>query len=328
MQRRNSFRAFLSWPQLILHQLTDAMNVRLPQSADITGPLDHRHGVFPAPGYFTHSWPLAVGVVGFWWMLILPEFVLSQSAESSGSALAALQAAGASGFAPESMSGASVQVTISSGTLPFWGSGQYTFLPAVTENTYRIIRDGELENTGAYTYEKTGPNSGRIVFDDSFVGEGFTQELTFLSRRHGTYRIRTTQGDASQSGFFEAFFAPPWAGITRGEAGEEGFSHGNAIGLGSSGDAYVAGAFSGQLTLGSAVLDSVGILGIDPFGNPFGSPTDGLITRMNSGGDFVWSRQFGRRFYRRGRSGGRFVRNATELRRPGCVGAPCRRRSL
>ena len=118
--------------------------------------------------------------------------------------LLGLSLAAAHAQSPTSLSGRTIQLTISSGSFPFASSGSYRCLPSALDSSYAIVPiSGSVSaSTGTHTYTKTGANTATIAFSDSDVG-ALTTSCNFSTASSGTYVL--TSGDVpggSQAGTF------------------------------------------------------------------------------------------------------------------------------
>ena len=105
-------------------------------------------------------------------------------------------------LAPSSISGKTVEFTISSGS-GFASSGTWTVVVSITENQYSATFDTEnpTNSAGLFTYSVKG-NNGTISFYDSIWGRGHLY-LTFTSSTSGTYTADAVNSSyAYQSGTF------------------------------------------------------------------------------------------------------------------------------
>ena len=105
--------------------------------------------------------------------------------------------------APSSISGKTIEFTISSGAGVFPSNGTWTVVISNTENRYAVT--GNTVNTansaGLFTYSATG-NKGTVYFYDSAPGKGHLY-LTFTSSNSGTYTAdAVNSSSAYQSGTF------------------------------------------------------------------------------------------------------------------------------
>src|SRR6266567_3058782 len=73
---------------------------------------------------------------------------------------------------PSSIGGRTIELTISSGSLPFAPSGEFRFLPSAVDNAYAIVPiSGKVRaSTGTHSYAKTGANTARLSLVDDDVG--------------------------------------------------------------------------------------------------------------------------------------------------------------
>src|SRR5579872_2989829 len=105
------------------------------------------------------------------------------------------------GFAPSSLAGKNLSVSISDGTPPFASSGSYVFTPAGDGNSGRYQLSGTQPNNGSYTYTKTGDNTASLVQNEDINGTVDNSVITFQSANSGT--IHTT---ANKGGFQDGTF--------------------------------------------------------------------------------------------------------------------------
>jgi hypothetical protein len=104
--------------------------------------------------------------------------------------------------APSSISGKTVEFTISSGS-GFASSGTWTVVVSNTDNQYAATFDtvNPTNSAGLFTYSANG-NIGTISFYDSASGRGHLY-LTFISSTSGTYTADSvSSSSANQSGTF------------------------------------------------------------------------------------------------------------------------------
>jgi hypothetical protein len=105
--------------------------------------------------------------------------------------------------APSSISGKTVEFTISSGSGGFPSSGTWTTVLSNTENQYVATFDtaNPTNTAGLFTYRASG-NKGTVSFFDSATGRGHLY-LTFTSTTSGTYTADAEHSSsAKQSGTF------------------------------------------------------------------------------------------------------------------------------
>ncbi len=105
-------------------------------------------------------------------------------------------------LAPSSISGKTVELTISSGS-GFASSGTWTVVISNTENQYTATFDtaNPANSAGLFTYSANG-NKGTVSFYDSGWGRGHLY-LTFTSSTSGTYTADAeASSSAKQSGTF------------------------------------------------------------------------------------------------------------------------------
>ena len=108
------------------------------------------------------------------------------------------------GAAPASIAGAMITVTITSGTFAFAPSGSYQFLPAGSGNSYSVkaLSGSVMNSSGTYAYSATSPTTGVITFDDSLLGAGSTDQLSFDTATSGTLLLRSSSGHGYQTALF------------------------------------------------------------------------------------------------------------------------------
>jgi len=107
--------------------------------------------------------------------------------------------------APSSISGKTVEFTISSGSGVFASSGTWAEVISNTENQY--VDTGDTVNTvnsvGLFRYSANG-NKGTVYFFDSAAGNGHLY-LTYTSSTSGTYTAdAVNSSSANQLGSFVA----------------------------------------------------------------------------------------------------------------------------
>jgi hypothetical protein len=109
----------------------------------------------------------------------------------SNAAAVKVNAAGATGVAPDSISGRAVEISVVRATLPFATSGTARVLLSAGDNTYGMIAlTGEFTSGyGTMNYRKTGPNSAQFEALETTDGSGVTSSLYFTSNSSGVYTI-------------------------------------------------------------------------------------------------------------------------------------------
>jgi hypothetical protein len=118
--------------------------------------------------------------------------------------LAALSQSGLHAQSPSSIGGRTIELTISSGSFPFAGSGKFRFLPSAVDSSYAIVPIAGNVNAGAgsHTYAKTGPSTARLSLIDDEVG-GLTANINFNTASSGTYTLSSSAfPGGSQTGNF------------------------------------------------------------------------------------------------------------------------------
>ena len=105
-------------------------------------------------------------------------------------------------FAPTSLAGRTLNHTISGGSGDAASSGSFTI--SYYGTTYNLTDTGGTmaNETGTYTYTRTGPNTAvlQIISND---GDAGTHTFTFTSATTGSYSYVSTAGDsATQTGSF------------------------------------------------------------------------------------------------------------------------------
>lgn len=109
-----------------------------------------------------------------------------------------------SGSAPASLLGKTLTVTVTSGDSPFADSGAYQFIPDPQGNGYKVVGITGIPNSfGTYSYTQASPTTGVISFNDSVVGSGVTQQMSFDTESSGSAYMRL----AGSSGYQTAVFA-------------------------------------------------------------------------------------------------------------------------
>ena len=107
------------------------------------------------------------------------------------------------GFAPSSLDGKIAVNNIFTGTGDFATTGNSTI--TFSSNTYIIVGDGVNtgNDSGTYTYTKTGANMATLVGNSSVDGDSNTVTLSFTSPTSGSYSAVKTSGDpGTQTGTF------------------------------------------------------------------------------------------------------------------------------
>lgn len=91
-------------------------------------------------------------------------------------------------FAPASLAGQTLNVTIDSGAAPLATNGIYQWMAADSNETYQVLGGpGTTDGAGAYSYLKSGANSGLISWTDAQSGISVSQQLLFNSPASGFY---------------------------------------------------------------------------------------------------------------------------------------------
>ena len=105
--------------------------------------------------------------------------------------------------APDSIAGRGIAATVNSGSGIFASSGKFLFLPH-SDGTYDVFNSGSVvaDNSGTYTYTRTGPSTATLTFIDSNAGVGFSNSLVFNNARSGSYAITSFTLGGSQTGTF------------------------------------------------------------------------------------------------------------------------------
>jgi hypothetical protein len=113
-----------------------------------------------------------------------------------------------SSYAPSSLSGHTISVSVSGGALPFSSTGSYVFTPAGngTSGTYQLSGTGGVQsNIGTYTYSGSG-NIGNLVETEQ-SGTLVNNTLTFTSANSGTiYSSSPTSGPGGVGGYESGTF--------------------------------------------------------------------------------------------------------------------------
>jgi hypothetical protein len=109
----------------------------------------------------------------------------------SNAATVKVNAAVATGVAPDSISGRAVELTVLGASFPFEVGEKYRLLLSSSGDTYGIVdlSGATTGNFGQMTYRKTGPNSG--LFESTYEGVGLSlvASVYFTSNTTGFYTI-------------------------------------------------------------------------------------------------------------------------------------------
>ena len=105
--------------------------------------------------------------------------------------------------APDSIAGRGIAATVNSGSGVFASSGKFLFLPHL-DGTYDVFNSGSAvaDNSGTYTYTRTGANSATLTFIDSILGASYSNALAFNNGHSGSYMITNFSLGGSQTGTF------------------------------------------------------------------------------------------------------------------------------
>src|SRR5256885_1283696 len=105
-------------------------------------------------------------------------------------------------YAPTAVSAYVLHCTIKRGAYPFARRGTFTVQLSRRGNTYQVVGGpGVADSHGTYRYTKGGFNQGSIRFNDSVLGGGGSEALTFTSAHTGSIVITADQG-GYQTGTF------------------------------------------------------------------------------------------------------------------------------
>jgi len=108
-------------------------------------------------------------------------------------------------FAPDSIAGSALGMSITAGTLPLVSTGQYQIAFGVFSPDRFVVNlsTPNIEySTGTYTYASTSDTTATFSIDDKAAGSSAT-ELKFTSPKGGTFR--TVAGGVAQTGDFTLF---------------------------------------------------------------------------------------------------------------------------
>ena len=106
----------------------------------------------------------------------------------------------AQSFAPDSIPGTCLTISITSGSAPFASSGSYKLFISVAGTNYVVLgRAGAGFTSGTYGYAKTGANSGVVTFLDSQSGPGISMAMSFSSATAGTLVLTGASGSQNAS---------------------------------------------------------------------------------------------------------------------------------
>ena len=112
----------------------------------------------------------------------------------------------------DSIAGRTIEVTITSGTEPwFASSGVYDFLTSIDTDLYVVVPvTGDVSPSyGTYTYAKTASNKGRVDFTDIVEEIEARGAITFISASSGSLVITIPdEPGVQQSGNFVVFAGP------------------------------------------------------------------------------------------------------------------------
>jgi hypothetical protein len=107
---------------------------------------------------------------------------------------------------PASLSGYTLEFSVTSATAPFSGTGKYRFYIADDGASYSMLNVGApSDSTGSCSYTRTGVSIGRWVFNDSVRGSGFSVVLTFEGSTSGSFFLGNTNYPGYQRGNFTAY---------------------------------------------------------------------------------------------------------------------------
>lgn len=110
-----------------------------------------------------------------------------------------------SGVAPGSLSGKTLNVSVSGGSAPFSSGGSYVFTPFGngTSGNYELQGSGGVQsNNGSYTYTKTGDSTANLVENEDISGTVVNNTLTFQTATSGTIHSSSPNRGGSQDGSF------------------------------------------------------------------------------------------------------------------------------
>jgi len=109
----------------------------------------------------------------------------------SNTATLTVNPAGATGVAPDSISGRAAELTVVRATLPFATSGTARVLLSAGDNTYGLVAlTGYFTSGyGTMTYRKTGLNSAQFEAFDTTDGSSVASSLYFTSNTTGFYTL-------------------------------------------------------------------------------------------------------------------------------------------
>ncbi len=111
--------------------------------------------------------------------------------------------------APASIAGNWLTVTVASGAPPFATAGTYQILTSPSGSNYSVLGNAGPLAQGLYSYSRTFPSNGMVIFNDSQNPTPTSALLFFSSSATGT--IALTNGAAWEAGSFSATNSGPTA---------------------------------------------------------------------------------------------------------------------
>lgn len=107
--------------------------------------------------------------------------------------------------APQTLSGRTIELTVTSGTGPFASSGKFRFLPSATDDQYAIVPvyGNIVASTGTYQYRKTGTTTAELQIWDSVVRGTITGTCSFSTGSSGSFTL--SLGAFKQTGTFRLY---------------------------------------------------------------------------------------------------------------------------
>lgn len=113
-----------------------------------------------------------------------------------------------SAASPASIAGASIRISVTSGSAPFSSAGSsYWFLPNATGGyTIQAIQGNSSNSTGTYTYTKNGSYTGSVTFSEPAIPGGFSSKLFFDTATSGTVTLLNSTLTGYQTGTFTISF--------------------------------------------------------------------------------------------------------------------------
>ena len=105
-------------------------------------------------------------------------------------------------FAPDSLAGKTLNLTINEGAGPLPTNGIFQWMADTNGNGYAILGGpGMTNSSGTYSYTRTGPDSGVITYSDSLAGN-VNEPLVFTSLTSGYFYLTDATPTAFQTGTF------------------------------------------------------------------------------------------------------------------------------